>query len=175
MDQVLEIQHKDLSASLKAELLAMLSRAYEEDFSYELSLLSEAVHFLGYQGERLVTHAAYVPRRIAIDGVDLNAAYVEAVATDLDVQRQGLGRQIMVHMAGKMADRFELGVLSPSEVDFYASFGWELWQGRKVHIEAGQAHEMPEEEVMILKLPSGPKHIDLTGVIETDWREGDIW
>lgn len=77
------IQHADLTPKIRAEILALCTDAYEEDFTPYLQLLGEATHILATESGRLVSHAAWLPRflRVGNDRVPLRCAYVEAVAT----------------------------------------------------------------------------------------------
>ena len=67
---------------LREELLSLCTRAYGEDFSSYLRLLSPALHVLAYVDKKLVSHAAWVERELRAEHVGpLRTAYVEAVAT----------------------------------------------------------------------------------------------
>lgn len=170
------IQHADLTAKLRAEILALCTDAYEEDFTPYLQLLGGATHILAMDSGQLVSHAAWLPRclRVGSDRVPLRCAYVEAVATPISMQRKGLGT-LVLRAIPPLLEHFELAVLSPSEPDFYARSGWEMWKGSLYYLEGGRRIRSEDEEVMIHRLARTPSKLDLSADLETDWREGDIW
>jgi GNAT superfamily N-acetyltransferase len=170
------INSSHLDRKLREQVLALCSDAYEEDFTPYLDLLAGATHVLAVLDGRLVSHAAWIRRelRVGKDRRPLSCAYVEAVATPVRLQRQGLGTQVLRAIPALVTD-LDLAALSPSEPDFYARSGWEMWQGPLFYIENGERNATPEEEVMILRLPNTPTGINLRDELEADWRAGDVW
>lgn len=170
------IHHSELTPLLRGEVLSLCSDAYEEDFTPHFRLLGTATHVLAWESGRLVSHAAWVPRvlRVGRDRLPLSCAYVEAVATRRALQRKGLGTFVL-QAVPPLLSRFDLAALSPSEPDFYAKSGWEMWRGRLFCVRDGQRSESEEEQVMIHRLPRTPASLDLAADLEADWREGDVW
>ena len=75
------IKSNELSPSLRDQILALCSDAYEEDFAPYLELLTEATHVLAILDGQPVSHAAWIERelRVGNDRTPLSCAYVEAV------------------------------------------------------------------------------------------------
>jgi predicted acetyltransferase len=163
-----------LSASDRQEILALCSAACEEDFLPYLELLPNPVHLLARRDNVLVSHAAWVTRWLQVnEGGLLQTAYVEAVATAPEYQRQGLGSALMRQLLHYLDD-FEVAALSPSDSGFYERPGWELWRGPlAVRTDDGLTFT-PEEEVMIYRLPRTPR-LDLNALITIEWRRGEVW
>ena len=170
------IKSNELSPKLREQILALCSDAYEEDFTPYLELLTEATHVLAFLDGQPVSHAAWIKRelRVGRDKKFLSCAYVEAVATPGRLQRQGLGTQVLRAIPGLVAE-LHIAALSPSEPEFYARSGWEMWQGPLLYTENGMRHDTLDEQVMILRLPKTPADIDLRDELEVDWRTGDVW
>ncbi len=83
----------ELAPGVRSEILALCTDAYEEDFTPYLNLLGSAVHVLVRLNGALVSHAAWVERELRASNLarPLKAAYVEAVATPIALQRRGYG------------------------------------------------------------------------------------
>lgn len=167
------IARKDLTARQHAEITALCSRAYGEDFSSVLPLFEQPTHILGYANGDLVSHALWITRSLEADGTRLQSAYVEAVATEPTLQGRGYASTLLRRLASEIA-AYDIGALSPSDPAFYTRLGWEVWRGPLyVATEAG-SHPTPDEAVMILRLPRTPP-LDLDGRLTAPWRAGDIW
>jgi aminoglycoside 2'-N-acetyltransferase I len=170
------IQHSSLLPALRAEILALCSNAYEEDFAPYFQLLESATHVLAVESGRIVSHAAWVPRqlRLGTGGLPIRCAYVEAVATPVDLQRRGLGT-LVLRAIPPLLEEFDLAALSPSEPDFYARSGWEMWKGSLFYLRDGVRGISQDDEVMIHRLPGTPANLNTSAELEADWREGDVW
>lgn len=164
----------DMSAACRQEILSLCSAAYEEDFRPYLELLPNPVHLLAHRSSAFVSHAAWVTRWLQADeGQILRAAYVEAVATAPEYQRQGFASAVMRHLV-TLINNFDVGALSPFDVGFYGRLGWQLWRGPlAVRTEEGVL-PTPEEEVMVYRLPRTPA-LDLDSLLTVEWREGEVW
>ncbi|MFC0349787.1 GNAT family N-acetyltransferase [Undibacterium danionis] len=170
------LHHQELSASLKTAILELCCDAYEEDFTPYLAELGNAMHVLGFEDDELRAHAAWVERelRLGKDRVAMKCAYIEAVAVPIEHQSRGLGSQIMQALPAHLSD-FEIAALSPSEPDFYARSGWEMWQGKLAYLKGRKRIATPDEKVMIYRLPHAPTTLSLYQDLETDWRPCDVW
>lgn len=156
-------------------LLALCSAAYEEDFAPYLRDLGPAVHLLGYAGDHLVTHAAWVERELRGGGCGaMRCAYVEAVATEPARQGQGHGSAVMREVVRHLG-AFDLAVLSPSDERFYARLGWETWRGPLSYRHGAEVIPTPEEQVMVRRLGRTPGALSLDAPLECDWRPGEVW
>ncbi len=159
----------------KAEILALCSLAYEEDAAPWLTTLVDPVHVIGRIEGRIISHAAWVERRLepANLGV-LRAAYIEAVATLPKAQGRGHSAKILIALS-QLLGEFDIAALSPSDATFYARLGWELWKGElSVQLSSGPVAS-PGEAVMILRLPKTPMALDITAPLAIDGRDGESW
>ena len=162
-----------LTPTQRAEIIELCSRAYEEDFSSLFDYFAAPTHVVARLDHRLVSHALWIERTLDYNDTRLRSAYVELVATDPAYQRRGYGSAVLQALAQAITD-YDLGALSPSEPDFYARLGWELWQGSLFVERDGQQYTTPDETVMILRLPNTPP-LDLRGTLTAPWREGEVW
>lgn len=174
--QISIVEAADLTTGARAEVLALCSEAYEEDFAWYLDLLVGATHVLARVDGELVSHAAFVPRELRMGEArtPLRGAYIEAVATR--VRWQGLGYGTVVMRAiPPLLGGFDIAALSPSDAGFYARLGWQMWRGPRRYLKDGVRVETPEEEVMVLRLTRTPPSIGLEDALEIDWRPGEVW
>lgn len=156
-------------------ILALCSAAYEMDFAPYLALFDDPIHVLAEENGRLVSHALWVTRVLEADHhLQLNTAYIEAVATLPEEQGRGFGSAVMRAVGAGIQTGYDLGALSPSDWAFYAPFGWELWQGPLfVRTDQGEV-ATPDEEVMILRVPATPP-LQLTWSLSVEWRPIEAW
>jgi aminoglycoside 2'-N-acetyltransferase I len=127
------------------------------------------------EGE-VVAHAALVPRLLHIDGVAVNAGYVEAVATAPRQQRTSLGTLVMEAIGDVIRREFELGALSTSAHHFYERIGWRRWHGASFVRAPDQLRRTEDEDDGIMVLLCGmTTDLDLRGSISCDTRPGDDW
>ncbi|UTH76004.1 GNAT family N-acetyltransferase [Chromobacterium sp. IIBBL 290-4] len=170
------LPHQQLSARQRDRILSLCSQAYEEDFSPYLDLLAEATHLLAETDGELVSHAAWLPRELRTEGLaPLRAAYVEAVATAPDRKGKGYGRAVLSAIPAILGNDYDIAALSPSEPDYYARLGWELWLGDLSYQATEGKVATPEEDVMIYRLLKTPNNLDISAPLETDWRQGEVW
>lgn len=164
----------ELAPAQQIAVLALCTRAYEEDFAPYLATLPNATHVLAYRDGVLVSHAAWVTRWLQIgDRPPLHTAYVEAVATEPAYERRGYATAVLQRLAEEIRG-FEIGGLSPSDTAFYARLGWAEWRGPlAIRTDQGKT-ETPDEALMILRLPATPD-LDLNAPISIEWREGEVW
>ena len=165
-----------MSPLLYDEVVALCTLAYEEDSTALMSTFHGSVHVLGSQAGQLVTHALWVARWLqAGSNPPMRTAFVEAVATRPDCQRQGLGRRVMQRITAEVGARdFELAALGPADVDWYSRLGWERWRG-PLSLRTGTGLvATPGEEVMVHRLPRTPP-LDLSLPLSAEEREGEQW
>jgi aminoglycoside 2'-N-acetyltransferase I len=164
-----------LHDQLRDEIIALCTRAYEEDFADLIATFPGAVHVLGWLDSRLVSHALWIERSLqASDGPLMHTAYVEAVATHPEFRNRGFAAAVMQRVADEI-HAYDLGSLSPFSVAYYARLGWERWRGPLyVRTDQGLERSPDEETVMILRLPKTPR-LDLAAPLSVEWRAGEIW
>jgi GNAT superfamily N-acetyltransferase len=167
------IARHTLSPAQNEEIIALCTRAYEEDFRSLLAMFDDATHVLAYLDRQLVSHAMWVPRTLTYNGTPLHSAYVEAVATEPLHQGRGYASRVLRAVADAIT-AFDLGALSPSDPAFYTRLGWEEWRGPLAVERDGVVTPTPDEGVMILRLPNTPP-LDLGGALVAPWRAGEIW
>ena len=173
--ELVGVRNGDLGASRRAELVALCSRAYEEDFGAYFGLLDGGWHLLALRATRVVGHLAWVERAAwTDDGLALRAAYVEAVATEPRWQRRGIASRLLAEVPSRTA-AFDLALLSPAAPDWYARRGWSAWQGPLRHRRGGRLVDDPGECVMYRRLPRTPASLDDRAGLCTDWRPLEVW
>jgi aminoglycoside 2'-N-acetyltransferase I len=168
------IKGTELSKQERYEVVALCSRAFETDYGVFLPTFIDATHILACRQGALVSHALWITRWLQPEGLrPLRTAYVEAVATDETVRRQGYATAVMERLGQEIKD-FELGGLSPAEQGLYLRLGWELWRGPLFIRTAAELVPTPDEVVMVLRLPNTPG-LDLDAALSAEWREGELW
>jgi aminoglycoside 2'-N-acetyltransferase I len=169
-----------LDSAARAEIIALCESAYGEDFTRLFEELTGSIHVLARDEHgALVSHAEWVTRWLQPAGHPvLRTAYVEAVATAPEQQGQGLATAVLSCLSDELAmdSTWELAALSPSDPNFYARLGWELWTG-PLWIRHGDRIEPtpPDEQVMILRLPGTPSTLPTTSLLTAEWRVGELW
>jgi aminoglycoside 2'-N-acetyltransferase I len=145
----------------------------EDDWQHALG----GTHFLLELDGSIVSHAAVVERELHVDGVPFRTAYVEAVATDPDRQRQGLGTQVMQAVGALIdAGEWQLAALGTSSHGFYERLGWRTWRGpSSVRTAEGMVPTLDEDGyIMVRPTPRSPA-LDWGAPISCEWRAGDVW
>ena len=167
---------KDLDAATRASIIRVCIAAHQEqDFKNLFTYIpSDALHFLAYQGQELVSHAVVTTRWLQPEGLPvLRTAYVDAVATLPAYQGQGLGSSVMQHLASGIAD-YEIACLETDKVSFYARLGWQEWRGPLAGRKGAELMPTPDQKgIMVLALANTPA-LDLNGSLTIDY-DGRIW
>jgi GNAT superfamily N-acetyltransferase len=173
--QIEYVETTALDARQRRAVLDLCRAAYDEDLAHYLADIGPGVHALGCVQGTLVAHAMIVRRELHTAGHVLQAAYVELVATLPRAQRRGHGSAVLQALAGQM-DAFDIGALSPSDAQFYARLGWELWRGPLlVRTDGGVVPSPPDEQVMVRRLPRTPADLDVHAPLSVEWRPGEVW
>jgi len=119
----------DLSHESRAEIRALLTDAFDGDFSDDdWKHALGGWHVVATDGA-VLAHAAVVARALDVDGRSFRAGYVDGVATTPLRQGEGLGAMVMRRVGELLEAEFELGALSTDRHAFYQCFGWERWHG----------------------------------------------
>jgi aminoglycoside 2'-N-acetyltransferase I len=171
--QIAILPRTHLSLQQEQDIIALCSRAYEQDFSDLLDSFEGATHVLAYHDRQLVSHALWIPRTLIYQGTPLHSAYVEAVATEPRYQGRGYASHVLRALAAAITG-FDIGALSPSDPAFYTRIGWEQWRGPLAVATESGIMPTPDGSVMIFRLPNTPA-LDLHATLIAPWREGDIW
>jgi aminoglycoside 2'-N-acetyltransferase I len=144
----------------------------EHDWQHALG----GVHVIADLDGRIAAHGSVVPREIHAGRRRLDAGYVEAVATDPDHQRSGLGTAVMREIGAIIDERYEAGFLGTGEFGFYERLGWVAWRGPLSVRTAEGDRRTPDEDgfLMVLRTRTSPP-LDLSAPLSCDWRPGDVW
>jgi aminoglycoside 2'-N-acetyltransferase I len=166
----------ELDEATRLAIIQLCTEAHQVDFGPLFTYLPpEGLHFLGYLGERLVSHAVTTTRWLQPEGLPLlKTAYVDAVATLPAYQGQGFSSAVMRHLGTVSSAEYEIACLETEQVSFYERLGWELWRG----LLAGRGEEglipTPDQQgIMILRLPRTPP-LDLDSLLTIEV-QGRIW
>ncbi len=122
-----------------------------------------------------MSHAVVTPRWLQPEVLPLlRTAYVDTVATLPAYQGQGIGSQVMRHLASLLAD-FEIACLETDDRgSFYARLGWEEWRGPLAGRRAGELLPTPDQKgIMILRLARTPA-LDINSSLTIEY-DGRIW
>lgn len=149
----------------------------EEDFRNLFSYVpSGGLHFLGFAGERLVSHAMVTTRWLQPEGYPvLKTAYIDAVATLPMHQGQGHGSALMRALAGRVDSDYVIGFLETERIEFYQRLGWELWRGPLAgRSEQGLIPTPEQKGIMVLRLSETPA-LDLDSRLTIECQGNRIW
>jgi GNAT superfamily N-acetyltransferase len=155
-------------------VIELCSQVFELDYAFYMELPYERVHVLGYAGQRLVSHALWLERRLRVGaGPWLSAAYVEGVATHAAYRRRGHGSAVMRRLEYEIRG-YDLGALSPRRPEWYERLGWVRWQGPLFILKDVDTLETPDECVMVLRTPCSGE-IDISSSLTGEWRPFELW
>ncbi len=165
----------DLTLAERDHIVALCTRAFEQDFADLFDFVTNSMHVLAYRENRLIGHACWTTRWLQPDGHPaLRTAYVDAVAIDPADQGQGIGSAVMRRVADEARD-FALNALSSTQaVGFYERLGWERWRGPTAVRTPQGVVPTPEDTVLILRTATTPA-LDTAGLLIADPRGGQPW
>jgi GNAT superfamily N-acetyltransferase len=166
------------AAGLRQAVIDVCLAAHEVDefrYMFVKYFGSGARHFLGYDGDTLVSHAVVTTRGAQPEGLPiLRTAFVDAVSTLPSRQNQGYGRATMQRLAEEIGD-YEIGCLQTDRTSFYAHLGWEEWRGPLAGRSDDGLIPTPEQRgVMVLRLPTTPP-LDLDAALTIERQPERIW
>jgi aminoglycoside 2'-N-acetyltransferase I len=166
------------AAGLRQAVIDVCVAAHEEDefrHMFTKYFSSGARHFLGYDGDTLVSHAVVSTRGVQPEGLSiLRTAFVDAVSTLPSRQNQGYGSATMQCLAENIGD-YEIGCLQTDRTSFYGRLGWEEWRGPLGGRSDDGLIPTPDQRgVMVLRLPNTPA-IDLAATLTVERQPDRIW
>ena len=169
-----------LTAAEWSTLTELCVAAFNEPWDDYWENIGPGVHVLAEDVQRgIMAHAAIVDRLLYPGDLTLRAGYVEAVAVWPDLQRRGLGTQVMDVINSMLDAGYELGALGTGKHEFYARLGWVTWWGpTSIRERDGSLLRSPNEDgdIMVRITPTTPAGLDLSLPIAVDWRPGDeVW
>jgi aminoglycoside 2'-N-acetyltransferase I len=167
----------DMDEETRETVVRLCIDAHQEDdfqnlFSY---LPPDGLHVLAYLDERLVGHAVVTIRWLQAGNEPLlRTAYVDAVATSPTVQGQGIGSDVMRHLAS-VVDDCDIACLQTDRVAFYERLGWEEWRGSLGGRSTDGYVPTPDQRgIMILRLARTPS-LDLRQLLTIEAHPARIW
>ena len=155
----------------------LLQRIFEGDFGDDdWAHASGGSHVFAWKDDELIGHASLVSRQLLCCGRALCTGYVEAVGVERAHQRVGVGGRMMELLEGKIAESFELGALSASDVGaaFYQARGWLRWQGPLSAVTPSGVVRTEDEDGGVYVWPP-TLSLDRAQPLAADFRDGDIW
>ena len=168
----------EIDAATRARLRQLWAEAFGDRFDdHDADHAFGGVHVLVCQDGDLVGHASAVPRLIRFgDQPWRTVAYVEAVATDPDRQRGGIGRLAMERLQDEIASRWEVAMLSTGRATgFYERLGWQRWLGlSSTQTESGVVLDGEHGGLMVF-IPRPEAAVDRTLAVTCQDRPGDAW
>jgi aminoglycoside 2'-N-acetyltransferase I len=168
---------EDLDAGRRSSIIAVCIAAHENhEFENLFTFIpSGGRHFLGYDGDELVSHAVVTTRWAQPEGQsELKTAYIDAVSTLPAQQSRGYGSATMRRLA-ECIDDYEIACLQTDIAPFYERLGWELWRGPLAGRGANGLIPTPEQRgVMVLRLPQTPP-LDLDLGLSIEQQPSRIW
>lgn len=163
-----------LAPETRDVIVAMCTRAFDQDFGNLFDFVTDSLHVLAYAEGALIGHACWATRRLQPEGrTALHAAYVDAVATDPAYQGRGVGSAVIRRVIGEIRP-YDLGGLSTRRVSFYARLGWERWRGPTAMRTDDGLVPTPDDTVMVLRTPTTPA-LDTATLLIADYRAGQAW
>jgi aminoglycoside 2'-N-acetyltransferase I len=177
VSEVLVARTAELDAATVGELDRLCAAAFDEAWDGYWERIGPAVHAFVRERGAAVAHACFVERDLVVDGVELPAAYVEAVAVDPTRQGSGLGSAVMRQLGARISAGYPLGALATGSNAFYERLGWETWLGEIWLAEHGGRRRMPEQEgdIMVLRTATTPPGMDVRGTLVGSARAADPW
>ncbi len=168
----------ELGAARLAALDRLCAAAFAEPWDGYWERIGPALHVLIPDGDEIVAHACLVGRTLRIGPVEMEAAYVEAVAVAPSRQGSGLGTEVMRRIGALIAADRALGALATGSNAFYARLGWETWPGT-LHIREADGTlrrtALEEGAVMVLRTPQTPSAFVLAGQLTARARRATDW
>jgi aminoglycoside 2'-N-acetyltransferase I len=168
----------DLSATDLEAVHRLMDAAFGERFSEaDWKHATGGMHFfIRRPGGGVVSHASVVGRTLESAGAQMSTGYVEAVATQPELQGRGLATAVMLRVAEFIEAQFDIGALSSGTPWFYERLGWTKWRGATWCREEGQLVRTADEDggVFVLSSRHSPP-LDVDGDIAVEWRTGDVW
>jgi aminoglycoside 2'-N-acetyltransferase I len=177
MSEVHTAHTADLSPETLETVRALLHDVFEGDFTeHDWEHALGGVHALAWEDGQLVGHGSVIQRRLLHDGRALRTGYVEGVGVRADRRRHGYGAALMEKLERLIRGAYQLGALGATDqaAAFYASRGWQCWEGRTSALTPRGVERTTDADGGIYVLPVAAE-LDLTERLTCDWRDGDPW
>jgi aminoglycoside 2'-N-acetyltransferase I len=178
--QLVSLPTSGLSDAQRADVRALCEAAWtvtDETFDEnDWRSAQGGRHFILTDQGRMVSHGSVVERVLELDGRPLRTGYVEAVATLLERQGEGLGTLVMREVTSFIDQTYELGALCTGVLAFYEPLGWQLWPGRTgVRTADGMTLTPEEDGTVCVRHPGAAPVVGPRSLLTCDWRPGEVW
>jgi GNAT superfamily N-acetyltransferase len=169
---------EELTAAQRTAVIEVCVAAHAKEGFRELFtryIPSGGRHFLGFRESELVSHAVVTRRFLQPEGHPILAtAFVDAVATVPEHQRNGFGSAVMRRLVADIDD-YEISCLQTDRPTFYGRLGWEVWLGELAGRGEDRLIPTPEQRgVMVHRLPRTPA-LDLGTLLTIERQPDRIW
>ncbi|MEZ0069105.1 aminoglycoside 2'-N-acetyltransferase I [Streptacidiphilus sp. MAP12-20] len=167
----------ELDAADLADARALLYRVFddmaEDDWEHSLG----GVHALVREDGLVVAHASVVQRRLLHGGRAWRVGYVEGVGVEARLRGRGYGAAAMAPLERVIARAYDFGALASTDeaMAFYASRGWQRWQGPTSALTPAGIVRTEDADDCLFVLPGSAAALERTGELTCDWRDGDLW
>lgn len=164
-----------LSDATRAAIVALCIRAFAHDRHTALfDYVTHSLHVLASLDGALVGHACWAMRWLEPAGLQpLRTAYVDAVATEPDYQRRGIGSAVMQRLAQEAAACQLQALSTDNAAGFYERLGWERWQGPTAGRSPRGLH--PTDDLVLIRRTTTTPALDSTALLIADDRGGSPW
>lgn len=164
-------------SELLPQLRALCDQAFDGHFSdHDWDHTFGGWRAVVVEDGRPLAHAAVVPRQLEVDKRPFRTGYVEAVAAQPDVHRNGFGTKVMGEIGRILHAEFEMGALSTAHWGFYERMGWERWRGPSYVREPSGLVRTADEDAGIMVLRFGASQdANLARSVSCEPRSGDDW
>lgn len=166
----------DLDAAALGAARALLDAVFDDMTEHDWEHALGGIHALVWEDEELVGHGSVVQRRLLHGDRALRAGYVECVGVIASRRRCGHGAALMAALERVIRGGYDLGALAATDAAaaFYASRGWQPWEGRTYALTPAGIVRTEDEDDSIYVLPVTAA-LDRRGELTCDWREGEVW
>lgn len=166
----------DLNAHIVSSLRELMAKAFEDDFSDDdWKNTFGGMRFFGYLEDRLIAHGAVVPRKMHIDGENVDVGYVEAIAVEPKHWRKGYGSLLLADITSFCKSEFSLSMLSTDETDFYSKSGWRVFQGMSYVLQDGKEFRTEDEDDGLMFILGDEPGLKEPHKAVCNSRSGDAW
>jgi len=154
----------------------LLIEAFEQDFSAEdWQHTFGGTRVIGLIENKVVAHAALVPRRIWLDDIAHQVGYLEGVAVLPKFQKQGFGSELLASVSNFASKNYQWSMLSSSEKHFYRKQGWQDFLGQSFVLINDTAIATQTENDGLMCLAMGKHQIPSPMRAVCEPRSGDYW
>jgi len=121
------LTEKELEESIRLSAFAFQYSVTPEEMERRRKMLQPDRIWGYFMDGRLAAKTNVLPMRIWLNGRSIPMGGIAGVASWPEYRRQGLVRQLLLHVLGEMRDEgMTVSFLHPFSIPFYRKFGWEV-------------------------------------------------